>query len=201
MLLVDGVPARTGGWRLRTAFGEDIVVVRDRDARKEGEARRIPSLFIRSELPHWLLRPRGFDRGTLMDMYCHLRGESPTCGFSGYSARDLVRYVLPALEDAFERGRLVAFAVPRPSVPSGLGPPRDEGPGTDPRSEAVDWVEVIVTDDASDPYLGPFRLDLPDGRVLSGRFNMGGSMRADAIPGGSCTLAFPELHVRLAEGA
>ena len=60
--------------------------------------------------------------------------------------------------------------------------------------------KIVVVDDQGEPYLGRYRLDLPDGRTLSGQFNMGGAVRADGIPGGSCNVAFPELHIAVARG-
>src|SRR5262249_50414985 len=161
---------------------------------------RVPSLFIRFELREWLLGRHGFERGTLMDMYRELQGHTAAFRFGGGAESDLLRYVLPVLEEAVEPGRLVAFKVPRPELPVDFGPSQEEDADAGPESEPADWVEVIVTNDEGEPYLGPYRLDLPDGRALSGGFNMGGAVRADGIPGGSCTIAFPELHVSLARG-
>jgi hypothetical protein len=186
------------GWKLRTSFGEEVVVVRARDVRKEDDARRMPSLFIRFELRHWLLGPSGLDLASVMDMYRELRAEPMTPGLGRSAPGELARHVLPVLEDAFARGRLVALKVPPAAVRIGLGPPRAKA--TDDEPEVAGWVEIIVTDDAREPYVGRYRLDLPDGRALSGQFDRDGSVRADGIPGGSCAVAFPELHVRLARG-
>ena len=87
-------------------------MVRSRDSRREDDARRMPGSFMRFELRRWLLGRDGIDRGAVMDMYRELHAEPAAFAFSRSSAGDLVRYVLPALESAFERGRLVALEVP-----------------------------------------------------------------------------------------
>jgi hypothetical protein len=195
-----GFDIHGGSWRLRTSFGDEVVVVRARDLRKQDEARRMPSVFLLFELREWLLGMDGADRATLMDMYREVRGNPTAFRFGGGDASDLLRHVLPELEEAFRNGRLVALKVPRRAVPAGLRPRQAAEAAAPPESEPADWVEIVVVYDNGEPYLGRYRLDLPDGRALSGQFNMGGAVRADGIPGGSCRAAFPDLHIPVARG-
>jgi len=184
-------------WRLRSSFGEEIVVVRGFDVRKEDEGRRVASVFLRAELREWLLGRHPFERETLMELYRELRGHPAAFRFGSGGEGDLARYVLPVLEDGFAQRRLVAFERRRAELPVGVIPPPQEEVDAGPEAAPADWVEIIVTDDEGEPYCGPYRLDLPDGRSLSGRLDMGGAVRVDGIPGGSCTIVLPELHVTL----
>jgi len=125
-------------WRFRTRFGDDVIVVRDWDARHEDAARRVPALFLRFELRNWLVgRDDGYRR-QLLEMHQHDRGNLSHWGMTspGY----LVQRVLPELEEAFERGRFVAFKLPRPVLRSDLFPP-EEAPA--PPAAAPEQVEIV----------------------------------------------------------
>src|SRR5262252_8961231 len=103
-------------WRLRTRFGEDVLVLRDWDVRKDDPAERVPAFFVRGELRDWLLRWDSFERRKLLEMYGELQGFA--FGRGGGSPDHLERYVLPALEEAFQRGTLVALKAPKLKIPT-----------------------------------------------------------------------------------
>jgi hypothetical protein len=180
-------------WRLRTRFGEDLVVVRDWDARSEDAARRVPALFIRFELRDWLLGWDGFERGRLLEIYREIR-EVPLEFRSG-SPGDLHRYVLPALEEAFERGTLVAFKLPRPEIPVSFGPaPEDESEGADV-GRTQHWAEFRFLDVGGRPIADvPYKLDLPDGKRVKGTLDAQGSARAENIPEGVSTIILADVE-------
>jgi hypothetical protein len=60
-------------------------------------------------------------------------------------------------------------------------------------AEVLDWIEIEVVDDNSQPYLGNYRIVLPDGRSLTGVLDGIGKSRSDGISPGSCQLSFPDL--------
>jgi hypothetical protein len=183
-------------WRLRTVFGEDVLVVQEGDAGAQDRSQRLDSLFVQCDLRDWLLGPDAFDRETVIEMYCGLGREMTPAGLVPRSESYLLEMVLPALQEAFRDGRLVALKRPLSSFSAFKR--LEKEPDAQPGEQPADWIEVIVTDETGEPYLGPYRLDLPDGRVVSGELDMGGAVRAEGIPGGSCTIAFPELYIRLA---
>jgi len=176
-------------WRLRTSFGDEVIVAGHCDMRKERVAVRLPSSFLQLELRKWLSGAESSHRRTLVEVFRMLRSELST--WRPTSDGDLLRYVLPELETAFASGALVAFKVSR--RPISIEPLPSEEASAGAESRPLDWVEVSVIDEDGEPYLGRYRLDLPDGRSLSGQFNMGGALRADGIPSGSCQLVLPEL--------
>jgi hypothetical protein len=176
-------------WRLRTSFGDDLVVVRDWDARKQDGDRRVPAPFVRFELQNWLSGENGFGRRAVLQMFHAVRGVDLT--WRPRSSGDLDRYVIPALEQAFDRGSLVAYKLPRGEISVPSAPPQEEADaGVDPGPS--DWVEIVVVDEEGNPYVGPCRVDLPDGRSISG-LNAGGVLHSDGVPSGSCKVVFAEL--------
>src|SRR5262249_28713261 len=152
-------------WRLRTVFGENVIVVPEREAGARDPSYRIHPFFVECELREWLLGSHAFDRETLIDMYCGFGHGLASFGLVPRSESHLREEVLPVLEKAFRDGRLIAFK--EPAVPVSIPRLPKERTETQSDGQPADWVEVIVTDELGEPYLGPYRLDLPDGRVLS----------------------------------
>jgi len=97
------------------------------------------------------------------------------------------------LEEAARMRRLRIYRQPLPRV---LPLPSQEDTAIEARvsSEPTAWVEVIVTDSQGEPYVGPYRLELPNGRTMSGDLNAGGRVRVEGIEGGTCNLLFPDVH-------
>jgi hypothetical protein len=124
----------------------------------------------------------------MLDMYRELRGD-PLESWSD-SSRSLQRHVLPVIDEAFRRGALAAFRLPRTEVPADLTP-EDAAPAPD--SQPADWVELVLADEDGEPYVGPYRIELPGGKVITGQLNLGGRIRVDAIVTGSCQVTFPGL--------
>ena len=75
-------------------------------------------------------------------------------------------------------------APPPPPAPAARPPkPLKEG-----------WVEIEVVDRDGRPVVGqPYKLELPDGRVMEGRLGSSGLISVHAIDPGQVTLSFPEL--------
>jgi hypothetical protein len=178
-------------WRLRTSFGDRVIIVRGVEAAGREAAQRIPPLFIRLELRDWLLGADAFSRDCVLEMYEELRW--PIFHWRPASTDELQQDVLPEIEEAFECGRLVAFKSPRPDIRADLFPP-EKGADSAQEVEPSDWVEIVCRDEEGEPYVGPYQLELPDGRVVSGQLNMGGRVRLDGITAGSCKVTFPELE-------
>ena len=109
---------------------------------------------------------------------------SPGAGFADY--KQIIEHALFLGDLLLVRNQLnVVPALPQTAPPPG----RDLTPDT---PKDLDWVELTVVDDNGDPYTGPYKLELPDGRVMSGQLNFGGTLRVDGIPSGSCKLTFPD---------
>jgi hypothetical protein len=175
-------------WQLRTSLGEVVNVVREAGAHRHDRTLRIPAISIRAEVRGWLRDPDGFDGALLLDMYRELQGGELAPW--GNSPQILERHVLPVIEEAFAQGRLLAFRVPRRAVRAFVFPKEEPLPFADPAP--TEWIEVAIADQDGNPYIGPYRIELPDGRVLSGQLNLGGRVRADGIPPGSCRLTLPD---------
>jgi hypothetical protein len=56
-----------------------------------------------------------------------------------------------------------------------------------------DWIEVEVIDQDGDPYVGHYRLELPDKTVREGELDEEGLLAVYEIESGSCTLAVGEV--------
>jgi hypothetical protein len=110
---------------------------------------------------------------------------SPGAGLIDY--KRIISRAVAAGELLLVRQQLRVVAA-SPQEPPQPGSDTDAAPPAD-----VGWVEVTVADDEGQPYTGAYRVELPDGRVVSGRLNMGGVLRFDGIPPGSCQVTFPDL--------
>jgi hypothetical protein len=175
-------------WRLRTSFGEELVVVRDWDAGQEEDTRRVPPLFVRLELRDWLVGRQGLDRSTVMEMYRELRGDSPASRFGDGDESDILRYVLPELEDAFEQGSLVAFKLPRPEMSAGLLRAEDPAQETVADDNALEPFQLVLSDSVSGvPLAGvPLTIRTPAGEVKKLKTDTDGSIRLPNLPAGYC---------------
>jgi hypothetical protein len=61
--------------------------------------------------------------------------------------------------------------------------------------DADHWVEFKLVDDADRPIAGEaYRLTLSDGRVIEGVLGESGSVRAEGIPAGFCSIEYPDLY-------
>jgi hypothetical protein len=109
---------------------------------------------------------------------------SPGAGFADY--KQIIAHALAVGDLLLVRNQLnVTAALPQTAPPPGVDP-------TPVTPQELDWVELTVVDDEGEPYTGPYKLELPDGRVMSGQLNFGGTVRVDSIPSGTCKLSFPE---------
>src|SRR5262252_6022420 len=174
--------------RLRTNSGDDVVVVRRFEAPRQDATQRIPALVVRFQLQDWLSGGGGCRRA-LLELHDQISGLP--CDLR--SPAELERTVLPELARAFQNGDLVAF---RFSGARFLGAPTraEEQARLAPEPEPTDWVEIVVQQEDGEPYMGPYRLELPGGRVISGWLNAGGRVRLNDITSGTCKVTFPQLE-------
>src|SRR5215471_7361133 len=108
-------------WRLRTSLGETVIVIREREASREDATLRVQGVFARGEARSWLLGGEPQDRRAVLEMFEAVGGHQPA--LADASPQELQRYVLPAIEAAFDGGELLVFRVPLPYVPADLFPP------------------------------------------------------------------------------
>src|SRR5215831_4161897 len=147
-------------WRLRTRLGEDIAVVSRWDARREDAAKRVAPVSLRFELRNWLLGQDGFLQDQLLRMYREIHPLHSN--LLGQSRHELHTSVLPALEEAFERGTLVAFKLPVPAAIPIPALPKDHTPPPEPVHPAKEQVNPIIDADkvvlVARPYTTAARL-------------------------------------------
>jgi hypothetical protein len=55
------------------------------------------------------------------------------------------------------------------------------------------WIEVILTTDKGRPWVGKYKIELPDGRPVEGTTDEDGRARIDQIVAGSCKFYLPTL--------
>jgi hypothetical protein len=175
-------------WRLRTSFGEELVVVRDWDAVGEDDARRVPPLFVRLELRDWLVGRYGLDRATVMDMYRELRGDAMAARLEHGDDGDILCYVLPDLEEAFEQGSLVAFKLPRAEMSNGLLRADEPAPETSAEDSTLAPFGLVLTDNLSGEPLGGVALIVRTsaGEEKKVETDSSGSIRLPNLPAGHC---------------
>jgi type VI secretion system secreted protein VgrG len=85
-------------------------------------------------------------------------------------------------------------SVTPPALPDAPGPPEVLAPKGAGEFSA-DWIELVLVeeDDPSKPVpYAPYRLTLPDGKVVLGRLDEHGRALVSGIPSGVCQVAWPE---------
>lgn len=56
-----------------------------------------------------------------------------------------------------------------------------------------DWIGIALTERDGSPVAGePFRVELADGRYITGKLDTLGKIRIEGVEPGSCTVSFPE---------
>ncbi|MBC8072648.1 MAG: hypothetical protein IAG13_30290 [Deltaproteobacteria bacterium] len=59
-------------------------------------------------------------------------------------------------------------------------------------SVALTYIEIVLVDDAGVPVAGEsYEVELPDGRVCTGKLDADGLARVDGVPVGPCVVRFP----------
>jgi hypothetical protein len=180
------------GWRLRTSFGDEVIVVRELEAWGREEAQRIPALFVRRELRRWLLGLSAGDRRQLLEMHGEVRSESGRWSLAP-SPTELAAWVLPGLEDAFEWGRLAAFTVPKPRIVADFRPEEPVPAATPPDvSEApteTGDLTVMVTDSTTGgPPIANARVSVNGPSPQAATTNDRGIATFPGLPVGSYTI-------------
>lgn len=74
----------------------------------------------------------------------------------------------------------------------------DSTPAQAPPSRALrtpkTWIEIELIDENGEPVAAePFRIELPDGRVVRGRLDSSGKARFGNIDPGTCAVSFPGI--------
>jgi hypothetical protein len=64
-----------------------------------------------------------------------------------------------------------------------------------PCEGARTWVEVLLVDENDAPVPKQrYRVQLPDGSLMTGNLNDEGKVRFDSIVAGTCQISFPDIH-------
>ena len=64
-----------------------------------------------------------------------------------------------------------------------------------PCGDAKTWVEVLLVDGNDVPVPNQrYRVQLPDGSLMTGNLNDEGKVRFDSIVAGICQISFPDIH-------
>jgi hypothetical protein len=67
-------------------------------------------------------------------------------------------------------------------------------PPTKHSSDKKHWIEIVLYDVKGHPVPGhAYRIQLPDGSVVTGNLDSRGSARVNGIDPGTCKVTFPEL--------
>jgi hypothetical protein len=112
----------------------------------------------------------------------------------------LRRSVKPWLEQAFQRGDLVAV----PATPVDLTQsPMEEAeeakppaapPARPPATARKTWIEIELVDEQGKPVPKQrYRIELPDGSFRDGVLDSSGRVRFDGLEPGQCEICFPEI--------
>lgn len=111
------------------------------------------------------------------------------------------RVLADALRTAARSGRLRIVRDERENHGGGGAVARVEPPVAAPtrKREVIDepdtWIAIELVDEDGEPVPNvPYRIETPDGRVLTGLTNDRGRARQDGIYAGNCKVTFPELH-------
>lgn len=111
------------------------------------------------------------------------------------------RVLADDLRTAARSGRLRIVREEREDHGGGGAVARVEPPVAAPtrKHEVVDepdtWIAIELVDEDGAPVPNvPYRIETPDGRVLTGLTNDRGRARQDGIYPGNCKVSFPELH-------
>jgi len=84
-------------------------------------------------------------------------------------------------------------------IPVQASAPKEEGPALTPSQMKAlltksGWIEVeAVYEDEEEPYVGPYRLELPDGSIASGTFDQHGFLGKYEIEPGNCKITLADL--------
>ena len=80
---------------------------------------------------------------------------------------------------------------PRAARPSATpAPPAEEAP-----AEELAWIEIEVLNADGTPAVGtPYKIELPDGKILQGRVDPRGMIRREKVPEGTCKVWLPDVE-------
>ena len=191
------VPGRNpqDGWRLPGDTGGYMILVR-RWTRRPEEGDHLLSgseSELRVARTAWRSqRDSGFRR-TLCEIVVAL-------GMDSFSLNRRATSELAAfVRDALRRGFLAVVGdEPKERAKGASGGPAEIPPpdnATAPKKGAVketEWVEIRCVDANGEPHAAAYRLELPDGRVLTGT-TQDGSVYVSGIDPGDCKLSFHEI--------
>ena len=66
-----------------------------------------------------------------------------------------------------------------------------------PCEDTNTWVEVRLIDEDDEPVAGAYyKVQLPDGSIMTGNLDEDGKVRFDSIVPGTCKVSFPEIHAK-----
>lgn len=82
-------------------------------------------------------------------------------------------------------------------VGSAVQPCSADAPPTVASTDKKHWIEIVLVDEKGQPAAGhPYRVRLPNSRVLTGNLDSRGMARIEGIDAGTCRVAFPDLDRR-----
>jgi hypothetical protein len=70
-------------------------------------------------------------------------------------------------------------------------------PGKLKKLKESHWIEVALETEEGEPWVGPYSLELPDGRIVTGRSDANGNVRIEEIMAGTCKFVLPGLAPEL----
>ena len=72
-----------------------------------------------------------------------------------------------------------------------------DAPPTIASTDKKHWIEIALVDEHGAPAAGhPYKIRLPNGKVLTGSLDSRGLARIEGIDPGTCRVAFPDLDRR-----
>jgi len=163
--------------RVLLSTGMELVPAEAGESTFAGDQEATRDLVQRLFLDPW-------DRIRIRELLAETLSPSPISEWTDDQVLELLARQISTGEWAVVR-RTMEFAPPERKKEEKRAPTRTEKTG---------WIEIELVDDFDKPVPGePYRIELPDGKIVEGTLNAVGCARDRDIESGECKISFPRL--------